>query len=271
MTEQKYRKRVIGRYRFNQEPTLIVDATCLCNEESCGEGYVVGAEHYVDGSFSKIWYPFNDENKWTKIEDAEEEEQVKNTSKAQRQIKVGDVVRIREDAEKICDDGYGPGWNDSMNAFIGKSAVVVEARHADQDWLVLDADDCRWTWDARCLDLVEKKEEKRAVRSPATQCPVIQYRHYRDYTHPSNKGGITVAFIREKSEDGDENNDTIRYAVAWCSPKDNFCRKTGRELAEQRLNDSGLCERISIRTLKRLTRGGGVFLNDTDYFDFMFA
>lgn len=41
------------------------------------------------------------------------------------------------------------------------------------------------------------------------------------------KGGKTVAFEVE--------GDFIRFAVANCSPKDNFCRRTGRLISEGRL------------------------------------
>lgn len=34
-----------------------------------------------------------------------------------------------------------------------------------------------------------------------------------------------------------ENDSTLRISAAICSTKDNFCRKTGRELAEKRMKE----------------------------------
>lgn len=44
------------------------------------------------------------------------------------------------------------------------------------------------------------------------------------------KGGMTVAY--------EVDDDTIRFAVAKCSIRDNYCRKTGRSIALGRLNAS---------------------------------
>jgi len=43
----------------------------------------------------------------------------------------------------------------------------------------------------------------------------------------ATKGGVTVAFS--------EGEGHLTYAVAHCSPRDNYCRKTGRAIAEGRL------------------------------------
>ena len=60
----------------------------------------------------------------------------------------------------------------------------------------------------------------------------IYYIHFRNrdpFTGTAHcKGGITIAMIL-----GTEN--VIEYGVAICNVSDNFCRKTGRKLAEQRL------------------------------------
>ena len=53
---------------------------------------------------------------------------------------------------------------------------------------------------------------------------IIYYSHnFNDY----QPGGYTLAYILE---DG-----FIRYGTAFCSPRDQYCRRTGRELAEERL------------------------------------
>lgn len=62
----------------------------------------------------------------------------------------------------------------------------------------------------------------------------IKYRHFRLiegnlFGKPTicNMGGFTFAYV----EDGDQ----CLVAVAQCSENDNFCRKTGRDLAAVRL------------------------------------
>lgn len=59
----------------------------------------------------------------------------------------------------------------------------------------------------------------------------VNYRHIRfmdDFGNISNMGGVTVAYVQT-----DEN--TITFATAVCSIKDNFCKRTGRKIARQRL------------------------------------
>ena len=61
-------------------------------------------------------------------------------------------------------------------------------------------------------------------------CKFIHFRNTidgRDGTIDT-KGGMTVAF--EEAEEGH-----IMFAVAHCSPRDNYCRKTGRAIAQGRL------------------------------------
>lgn len=58
----------------------------------------------------------------------------------------------------------------------------------------------------------------------------IKFMHYRKYDNmfsPSSRGGLTIAYI----EDGD----TVKYATARCSDKDNFDKAQGRKLAAERL------------------------------------
>ena len=54
----------------------------------------------------------------------------------------------------------------------------------------------------------------------------------------ATKGGRTVAF-----EEGE--NRVIKYAVAYCSPRDNYCRKTGRAIAAGRLK-AGKTEEVTL-------------------------
>lgn len=63
----------------------------------------------------------------------------------------------------------------------------------------------------------------------------IKFIHLREYTDSwaheqevSIKGGTTVAF--KENEDG-----SVSFAIAKCSPKDNFCRRFGREASMGRL------------------------------------
>lgn len=59
----------------------------------------------------------------------------------------------------------------------------------------------------------------------------IHYRRFDDNGRPMSRGGHTVAYYIE--DDG-----LIRAADAHCSKKDNFCYRTGRMVAVQRLKDS---------------------------------
>jgi len=61
---------------------------------------------------------------------------------------------------------------------------------------------------------------------------ISPYFHEAQVEVVSNKGGVTVAY---ELVDG-----TLRYAVARCSERDNFCRKTGRTLAAGRLKSDRL-------------------------------
>lgn len=58
----------------------------------------------------------------------------------------------------------------------------------------------------------------------------IRFLHIREQFNGAllGKGGTTVAY--------EEDVGTIRFAVAKCSPRDNYCRKTGRAIAIGRLN-----------------------------------
>lgn len=56
------------------------------------------------------------------------------------------------------------------------------------------------------------------------------YTNYEDYGIPmiDNLGGATIAYTVN-------NDDTIDFATAYCSPKDNFCKATGRTISSGRL------------------------------------
>lgn len=61
----------------------------------------------------------------------------------------------------------------------------------------------------------------------------IRYIHLRrpnaERTLPLSRGGLTIAYQE------DEATNKIKFAVAECSDKDNFSRKTGRNIASARL------------------------------------
>lgn len=58
----------------------------------------------------------------------------------------------------------------------------------------------------------------------------VFYYHYM-YGQSNLSGGFTVAYKINDSQD------VIKYGLSYCSPKDFFNRKIGRELAEKRLNE----------------------------------
>lgn len=63
----------------------------------------------------------------------------------------------------------------------------------------------------------------------------VKYHHIRnwDYNNEtvSNLGGLTVAYRI------DNDSGVISYALAKCAENENFCRKTGREIALGRLKN----------------------------------
>lgn len=64
---------------------------------------------------------------------------------------------------------------------------------------------------------------------------LVKFVHIREYDNRGNeypRGGMTVAFQRVKSEQG---KDLYWVSKAMCSARDNFCKKTGRSIAEGRL------------------------------------
>lgn len=61
------------------------------------------------------------------------------------------------------------------------------------------------------------------------------------------RGGCTFAYklIHTKQKGEDKLRYRIRFGLAKCNSKDNFCKKIGRELALARLNDSSKAENLN--------------------------
>ena len=57
----------------------------------------------------------------------------------------------------------------------------------------------------------------------------IKYRYYGDRSKSRHNGIITAAYIYDKK------NNKIRIGLAFCSPKDKFNKRIGREIAKGRL------------------------------------
>ncbi len=62
---------------------------------------------------------------------------------------------------------------------------------------------------------------------------MIRFLHVRPQQDgkPTTRGGVTVAYVFNPEMD-----QVDHWAYARCSSKDNFCRKTGRIIAEGRLH-----------------------------------
>lgn len=54
-----------------------------------------------------------------------------------------------------------------------------------------------------------------------------------------SRGGATICY-------GFVADDVVAVSASWCSWQDNFCRKTGREVAASRLKESGPMDLVSI-------------------------
>ena len=75
----------------------------------------------------------------------------------------------------------------------------------------------------------------------------VKFRHIRNYMTDfrtgenviSNMGGATIAY-KEVGEN------KIRFAVALCSEKDNFSKKTGRTIAAGRLKSDNQSQTVSM-------------------------
>lgn len=72
----KYEKPVIGRFQLKENREVVVDVTCLENENGYGEGYVVKHSHDDKGSFYTNWIEFTNPD-WIQIP-IEEEENMNN-------------------------------------------------------------------------------------------------------------------------------------------------------------------------------------------------
>lgn len=67
---------------------------------------------------------------------------------------------------------------------------------------------------------------------------MINYMHFRQMKDGTvnSRGGATVAYKVDK------NGVVTDFAVAYCSKNDNYCRRTGRNLASGRLQYKGLSQ-----------------------------
>lgn len=84
---------------------------------------------------------------------------------------------------------------------------------------------------------------------------VKRFFHVRDKTQP--RGGATVLVT------GEDNGLAVRVQVAYCSPKDQFCRATGRAAAREAMVIAiplkglpGLLKKVSKRVLRRMSFHG---------------
>ena len=62
---------------------------------------------------------------------------------------------------------------------------------------------------------------------------MIKFRHYRFTDSKDSRGGATLAFTDDVGADG---KTFFAGSMAFCCPKDNFCRERGRFKATCRLN-----------------------------------
>lgn len=63
----------------------------------------------------------------------------------------------------------------------------------------------------------------------------VKFIHLRNFNADGSvatRGGITIAYREER----DDNGPVARYAAAYCSERDNYCRSTGRAIAQGRLD-----------------------------------
>ena len=81
---------------------------------------------------------------------------------------------------------------------------------------------------------------------------------YVTYMHPFvGKGRVTMAL--EIQQDGDKEKVTV--GVAFCSPKDQFCRKFGRLRASARLTRVGHVFTFKLKRGERVKEVAGLLLN----------
>lgn len=67
--------------------------------------------------------------------------------------------------------------------------------------------------------------EEEPTEQAATAEFFTSYRHFHNNEKHTTHGSVTLAICR--------NGDDIGVGCSVCSPKDNFCRRRGREIAEQ--------------------------------------
>lgn len=76
------------------------------------------------------------------------------------------------------------------------------------------------------FDRDEYEELKRGALADGIQ--ILHLRRYSGYEEGIRNGGATVAWRRV---DGNPRSKMVEVAVAWCNPKDTFCRRIGSWLA----------------------------------------
>lgn len=84
---------------------------------------------------------------------------------------------------------------------------------------------------------------------------LIRFFHVRDIHQP--RGGATVRVV------GEDDGLAVRVQIAYCSPKDQFCRKTGREQAAKSSTTAiplkglpGLLHKVSKKVLRKTHYNG---------------
>lgn len=73
---------------------------------------------------------------------------------------------------------------------------------------------------------------------------MTKFVHVRPEGSDNRQGGFTIAFNHN------EGSNEVSFAVARCNAKDNFCRATGRRIAEGRLNANHDVSVINTRAKK---------------------
>lgn len=86
-----------------------------------------------------------------------------------------------------------------------------------------------------------------------------KFHHVRFYNEDGsvhNMGGATIAFVENLKDN------SIRYAWALCSPKDNFNKKTGRAIASGRLKSDNFSMVVHDVTIEQFIESFDNFLSE---------
>ncbi len=137
-------------------------------------------------------------------------------------IKVGDTIQVVT-PEHIADFDYDQGGNvqfksewmtPSMKEFLGKRVTIAQASNEGVEFAVME---CPGIW---AIDMFD-------ISTLVTPRPVLtpndMFFHLREKDLPA-----TTVY-------GRWDGNLLKFSAAVCSPKDNFCRRTGREKAMQRM------------------------------------